>query len=1346
MTTRDPRGIRSARMPAILQVLLLPAFVLPAVVIAAVAAATAAAAAEPAGGSIAFTLDKPGRTSLAIYSADGAVQLRSLLVGERLKAGKHMVSWDGLDRDGRPVEPGTYQWKLVTSPGIEATFLNAVGANPKAGPWSKWVGNHVGVNSIAVGLAGICVGTPIAEGPPNIHMFEPDFATTRWLAPHYGWSSIGHRMLRMTDTAVVSLAQDAQVSVFDAKTGAGVVGTSGLGAKRFDVLWEGDKRPDHDGGRELSLDARGDRFVIGYRDHDAVRWFDLASGKVVRETKVAKPRRVALRADGTLLVLGEQGVVRVNADDTQAVLVEAKALVSPVALAWDERTQTFLVASGDPDNRILRFAADGKLQKCYGAEGGRKPGPYLPDRFAEVADLAADSLSTDKGRFYVVEGGEAGGGLRRIAHVAEDGTILDERFGGAPFFSCAAAVPGNPREVYYSSCYGEIARYDFDPETGKNRLTHLLKLDAPLFPGFSAFPHYKPIVRKGKVYLALCGTSGSGAYLVRPDLATGRLVPVALYAFKPWGNWKKDAVPAPIAKAAAHQGIDPLSDKANGYTWSDANGNGELDPDEFRFATTGPKPDGAFLDRDFNLVFGRYHAWNHTYDGKVWIGFDFKNALYATLPNAAPDNDVPVWDMTQVVLSTETIPEDPLGHGKRFSGSAFKHPDGRVDLLMSGGAGGLADVHPDAWPTAQVAHSRLLAVAGGRVAHVVGKHASEGQPREAQFGQPVAILGTVDGNLIVCDRMAYTTAWTADGLFIGTLLDKAVYGPMPANDNDRVGLAGDDWMSGGSIADLGKGEAVWFALSGDRSMAFRLRGFRDLERQNGTVTLKTAAKAAGFDGDGLKAEYFASADFSGAPAVSRVDPRLWFSDSTVGGEIVAAWAKDGPCKEIAAGKPFSVRWTGSLTAPFSEPFWLRIYNSRPGTGHTPIQQAWTEGKGFVRVWLNDQLILDKWDGSPATNPWQTPPLMLEAGATYDLKVEYSFPGGDGAQFSLVWCTATYEWMRVPQACLRTAAGPTRPRLSVAAVAATAAESGGEPAVVRFTLDKPAAADVEIGYRLTGTADADDFTIAAPRVVIPAGKASADLVIRAVDDAAVEANETAIVTLTPASAYAGDGTAGAAEVTFLDNDNVLVDADLKVYYTFDNASLAVQGAFAHIRNDAGPAAALKVQSYMHTMPALVPGLPKHGDGLTFPKGREKVSSGGGLSLADYTVSFWFRAPEGAGTIGILQSPADFFLKDGTLVANWGGWYSHQPAGTNLADGQWHHVAFTWVQAKRQQLLYVDGALVATNTGPQGGGHSGAAVLGRANTGSGGDAFIGGVIDEFRIYSRCLTADDVKALAQ
>lgn len=357
--------------------------------------------------------------------------------------------------------------------------------------------------------------------------------------------------------------------------------------------------------------------------------------------------------------------------------------------------------------------------------------------------------------------------------------------------------------------------------------------------------------------------------------------------------------------------------------------------------------------------------------------------------------------------------------------------------------------------------------------------------------------------------------------------------------------------------------------------------------------------------------------------------------------------------------------------------------------------------------------------------------------TYDLTVEYAHPGGEGAQFSLVWCSATYEWMRVPKACLRTAAAPARPRVRVAAVQPTAYEEGEQPGVVRFSLDAAHDRDIEIGYRFSGTASADDYALAGQLVVIAAGETSADLVIRPVDDDRVEANEAVIVTLTPSPAYAGDGTDGAAAVTILDNDNILVDDDLVVYYTFDNANLAT----GRIRNDVGPAAALAVQSYLKTMPALVPGLPRHGDGLTFPRGNEQVQSGGGLRLTDYTVSFWFKAPEGAGTIGILQSGAEFSLKDGGLFVNFGGWHLVQPAGANLADGKWHHVVHTWNQAGRSQSLYVDGNQVASHMGPEGVGHGGAGHLGRVNTGG---AFIGGVIDEFRIYSRRLTAEEVKML--
>ena len=700
---------------------------------------------------------------------------------------------------------------------------------------------------------------------------------------------------------------------------------------------------------------------------------------------------------------------------------------------------------------------------------------------------------------------------------------------------------------------------------------------------------------------------------------------------------------------------------------------------------------------------------------------------------------MPVWDWTHVVRSEETIPEDPLGVLGRLSPRAIhKTADGRIDVFFDGGGGGLLDLHWDSWPTAQTTHTRVISAAGGRVVSVVGKHASEGPPRDTQFGMPSHLLGTVDGNLIVCDRMAYTTVWTPDGLLIGTLLDRPVPDDRP---EENCGFSGDDWMSAGSIADLGNGEAVWFALSGDRSLAFRLRGFRSLVRKSGAITVKAAPQAAGTDGDGLKAEYFASADVSGTPVASRTDPRLWFSDATTGGKIVAAWAKNGPCDGIAVGKPFSVRWTGSLTAPYSEPFWFRLYNSRPGTGHTPMQQAWTDGKGFARVWLNNELILDKWEGSPATNHWQTPPLMLEAGATYDLKVEYAFPGGDGAQFSLSWCSYTGEWMRVPTEYLHTARASSQPHVTVTAVKPKAAEKGEEAGLVRFTLDRPADREMQIGYRLGGTATAGDYSLPERRTLIPAGKTAAELTIKPIDDTLVEANETCIVTLLPGTAYAGDGTNGEAVITIADDDNTLVDDSLEIYYKFDGADLTKETAT--IRNEMGPAHPLSIQSYMATMPALAPGPEKHGDAIMFPKGRERVTCAGTLALADSTVAFRFKSPEKTtGICGCTGGP-QFFLKDGVLGVNNGGWPSSQPAGADLADGRWHHAAFTWNREKRQQQLFVDGTLVATDTGPEGGGSSGGCTLGRANTSG---SFIGGSLDEWRIYSRCLTADEVKALAR
>ncbi|MBC6477574.1 MAG: hypothetical protein EBE86_020935 [Hormoscilla sp. GUM202] len=53
--------------------------------------------------------------------------LRELLRGNEYKAGTHSISWDGLDRLGKPVQPGTYEWKLLFTEGFPAELIVRLG-------------------------------------------------------------------------------------------------------------------------------------------------------------------------------------------------------------------------------------------------------------------------------------------------------------------------------------------------------------------------------------------------------------------------------------------------------------------------------------------------------------------------------------------------------------------------------------------------------------------------------------------------------------------------------------------------------------------------------------------------------------------------------------------------------------------------------------------------------------------------------------------------------------------------------------------------------------------------------------------------------------------------------------------------------------------------------------------------------------------------------------------------------------------------------------------------------------------------------------------------------------------
>jgi len=174
--------------------------------------------------------------------------------------------------------------------------------------------------------------------------------------------------------------------------------------------------------------------------------------------------------------------------------------------------------------------------------------------------------------------------------------------------------------------------------------------------------------------------------------------------------------------------------------------------------------------------------------------------------------------------------------------------------------------------------------------------------------------------------------------------------------------------------------------------------------------------------------------------------------------------------------------------------------------------------------------------------------------------------------------------------------------------------------------------------------------------------------------------------------------------------------------------------------APPAGTAVVWRYMTTLPQIAAGLPRHGQGITFPGGRESVKSAGSLRAPETTVSFWFKTDSPNTGICLPSIIASLFLQDGSLGVLNGGWPCNQPPGANLADGQWHHVALKWQIEPRSQTLYADGVQVAVSHGPPVG-FSGSVILGRANVNG---RFLDGTLDEFRVYSRTLSDEEIQKL--
>ncbi len=128
---------------------------------------------------------------------------------------------------------------------------------------------------------------------------------------------------------------------------------------------------------------------------------------------------------------------------------------------------------------------------------------------------------------------------------------------------------------------------------------------------------------------------------------------------------------------------------------------------------------------------------------------------------------------------------------------------------------------------------------------------------------------------------------------------------------------------------------------------------------------------------GLQAELFSNLDFSGEPALTRVDER-----------IEAWWGGGGPATGVVDEKHFCIRWQGTFTPP--------------ETGET---QFFLSNTGTARVWLDGELVLDNDVGIHQSSAIDWDEMVAKATIKFDkdrvYEITIEYVSGENNPFALI---------------------------------------------------------------------------------------------------------------------------------------------------------------------------------------------------------------------------------------------------------------------------------------------------------------------------------------------------------
>jgi hypothetical protein len=1015
---------------------------------------------------ISFTLDKPGRVSLAVYNREGHL-LRSLLYGKQLPVGDHRMAWDGLDAGGRAVPAGEYEWRLLRNEGLQAEYLVSVGANPGWAPYGMWVGSHGPVHSLAVDAAQnrLYIGALSGENCPVFQCISLDGKTLHWQSEQLS-SFMGAQRLAVRGSRLYLLQNDGWL--YDLDTAAAP--NKNL-VKRWDLIHPAETRIKPERGKLLLLPeghqpdglAVHEKFIaVSHPSQDSIRWHHQETKELLREEKLPGVHGLAVLENGTLIAAAGSQVYRIPFPAGKPEpLLNDDTLAAAFRVAVDEKRNELWVAEEETSHTIRRYQlSTGERTLLLGSKDGRPFGKFDPLHWRDLTDIACDG----QGGVITVEITP-----RRVAHFAIENDkprLINQWFGGQQWGNMTAVDPADPTIAYVnaSSFHRARVRMDFAKRTWEMEAVYDTPAwiarregksyeDAP-FPSITRTDAQWQVIHRGKesYLVSLGGNSMTHApAVIRVDTEKHRLVPVAcagMVRAEPDGRW-------PTWFARLKNDLLKSGDRNPplwiGYTWSDRNGDGELQDSEFRIATAPDMPSLGHGSIDAN--------WNVTMPASTRTGVA-DQPVGLILKNLAEDADAaPQWDWAQVEPTIEKLPTEFASLGSASVVALHRDETGSLTILVRANTKPSDDRQGNAWPGNTVGTARIVRFnPQGDWLWSAGKHGAVNDIAAGEFQYPKRVMGTGHGCIFIQDRaVRIAQAWTTDGLYAGNFLDRHADDGFPVEQVYRAPLASHGVENflfdqiGGSVVTAANGDILWNPVGRNSSPVYRINGWDGWERQSGRIHLDQPATVARKEGTGLRGSYFTNNQWTGAPAVIRTDAQLWFGNRQL------AFAQDTSGRDwigkqdqtIFDLKSFSARWEGRIESPLSEAYQFILEHDEGST---------------VRLWLDGQLMAEsqaesarsgkalerqnrastpqvppqpqsvpQTEGTPKTRrgqrvkvPEQPPaktlriiskPVPLVAGSRHEIMIEYSSSGDGRPQMHLDWESFTQERQHVPTTAL-----------------------------------------------------------------------------------------------------------------------------------------------------------------------------------------------------------------------------------------------------------------------------------------------------------------------------------------